>query len=212
MRFIGIDVGIAKTGVAVYDYSSGMIETHSVTSGTKNDTMVRQEQIIEGVKALLRPGDIVVFEEFGFGGRFGVSGKFVERVELLGRLKQVCLGATGMCYLGSSVQMLKKFVTLRGDSKKDKIEAMVKKAWGIPVSNDDEADACGLALLGAYTYTFLVHQLAQPAKNVAVAPPGGSPLVIPSHAKRTEVIHKFYKHNKVNWFRIRFVLPAVVTA
>ena len=105
----------------------------------------RQRQILSDVKDHLRIYDIVVLEDFGISSRFTPSGRFCERIELLGMLKLVCPAVTQLPWLSVAPTMLKSFVSGKATAHKEDVEKSVREHWGVPVNNDDEADAYGLA-------------------------------------------------------------------
>jgi hypothetical protein len=108
----------------------------------------RQKELIRMVGSCLKPGDVVVYEDFS-GGRWQPSGKFIERIELLGMMKLVFQRKTGLPYLVCRPNHIKMFVANKASASKDEVKVAVKNLWGCPVKNQDEADAAALAMVGA---------------------------------------------------------------
>ena len=146
-RYVGIDPSLTRTGVAILE--TGLVTPISITSSNKTRPDVRLFRIVSEVSKYLKHGDVVVFEDFGFGGRFNRnSGKLIERLELLGMLKLRAMQITHLPILTALPSWIKKFLIARGSRvSKDDIVKEVRERWCISVANDDEADASGLALL-----------------------------------------------------------------
>ena len=144
MRIVGIDPSLQQTGVCILEAGQPP-ETLSIRSKKQESVYRRQRQILSDVKDCLLIHDIVVLEDFGISARFAPSGCFCERLELLGMLKLMCPAVTHLPWLSMAPTMLKRFVTGKGTAHKDEVEMAVRVTWGVPVHNDDEADAYGLA-------------------------------------------------------------------
>lgn len=146
MRFVGIDPSLSRTGVAIIDNES--VELHSVKADAKYSIYRKQRSLVKQIRELLKRNDIVIFEDFGVSARFAPSGRFCERIELLGMLELVCPAATTLPWLSVAPTMLKSFLTGKSSSHKSEVLAEVNSRWGVDASNDDEADAYGLAKFG----------------------------------------------------------------
>ena len=158
MKIVGLDPSLTSTGVAViHDDGNGKpdVETHSVqTVGHKGDsydaTCLRVTTIRNRVMQLIpRDADLVLMEGPAFGSN---TGKLVERYWLWGKLYDALVA----CQLPKAIivpTQLKKFVLGKGSGPgTDKLAVALKvtKMWpGVDLGSDDEADALGLALIGA---------------------------------------------------------------
>lgn len=86
-----------------------------------------------------------VIEGFSFGSR----GKAVYEIAGLGYLVRYELYRRGMPFVVVPPAMLKKFVCGKGTAQKSLMIREVYRRWSIEVKDDNEADAVGLAHLGA---------------------------------------------------------------
>jgi hypothetical protein len=162
MRFVGIDLGLTCTGVAVMEIpfpSKGAITTHSIKykkpkhkRGEKDTTPMidRQKFFLREIYKLLQKGDTVVVENFAAGGRFAPSGMFIERVELLGMAKLMLPSIVENPIYLCPINTLKQFTCDKVGVHKDQIKGIIADWWMVEVANDDEADAFGLCQLGYF--------------------------------------------------------------
>lgn len=93
--------------------------------------------------------DLVVMEGYANGAKFGreIAG------ELGGVVKTAVLYVTGEPPLIVPPTSLKKFVTGKGNAKKNEMLLGVYKQWGVSFSDDNQADAYALEKFGhAYLY------------------------------------------------------------
>lgn len=144
MRIVGIDPSLRRTGVCVIS-DAGDVSVASLTTGNRDGVFFRQRNMVSLVKQCLRADDVVVLEEFGVSARFAPSGRFVERIELCGMLKLIAPAITRLPWLHVPPALLKSFVAGKSGARKEEMTAAVRLEWGMPVANDDEGDAFGLA-------------------------------------------------------------------
>lgn len=143
MRIVGIDPSLSRTGICII--ADADVQTYSVTGSSKLNLFQRQRALVNGVLRHLKRGDVAVFEDFGISARFAPSGRFCERIELCGMLKLASYAVTNFPWLSLSPTMLKSFVAGKSSAHKEDMLEAVRTKWSVPVQNDDEADAFGLA-------------------------------------------------------------------
>lgn len=157
-RIVGVDPSLGRTGVGLLE--DGEVRALSIRTTKKDGSDYdRQRKIARELVRHLSPGDLVVFEDFGAGGRFQPSGKFVERLELVGMMKYVCPLRTRRLFLEVRPSHLKSFVAGKAAASKETVMTAVRLRWGCEVDNQDEADATALALVGAAVVNGNAHDL-----------------------------------------------------
>lgn len=145
MNVLGIDTS-TRTGYAVVSSTAKCIlvaDEIKVPKGVIG--MDRCIQIANSVGELLTsyPIDAVVIENYGFAN----SHTLVTLVEI-GTLVRMVLWQNDRAFLAVPPTTLKKFVTGKGNSKKNEIMMHVFKKWGFEAKTDNVADAVGLAMFG----------------------------------------------------------------
>ncbi len=86
---------------------------------------------------------IVCIEGYGFARTANIEPLFC-----IGTLLRYKLYKKGILYVDVPPNNLKKFVTGKGQAKKNLIMKELYKRWGIDTDDDNQADAHGLALFG----------------------------------------------------------------
>lgn len=146
-RIVGVDPSLSRTGVCIMNGEEA--RTDSIKTSKKDGCdYERQKKIVRELIGMLEAGDVVVFEDFGQGGRWQPSGKFVERIELAGMMKMFAQFKTKREFLEVRPSHLKSFVAGKATASKETVFTAVSRRWGIEVANQDEADAAALALIG----------------------------------------------------------------
>ena len=145
---VGIDPSLTRLALAV--------------AGDADETAAYMARSMSGVPRLLALRDrvlewidrwrpaLVVIEGYSMGSRVG---RLADLGELGGVLK-VALWEIGYQEDRGTLVIvpppqLKKFIVGRGNAEKAAVVAAVVRRWQVDVSTDDEADAYGLARLGA---------------------------------------------------------------
>lgn len=172
---IGLDLSLTSTGIAVYTNvirSSTQIDellnsytnyripafpsvhfwTKAVKTSSKTNYHTRYLTILNEIMTLVQqlggnPNNIlIIIEGYSFGS-FSASSSTAGLVELGGIIK-FSLTAHGFSYITVPPTVLKKFVTGKGNSKKEDMKVSLYKKISLEFNTSDEADACGLMLFG----------------------------------------------------------------
>ena len=170
-RVLGIDPS-TKTGIGELslqiedhilnvDYVTRMV-TNKLDSKTQSNHLQRVTALLADIMDITKTfkPDLIVLEGYSFSSKF-VSFPLVEisaviRWELFNR---------GLNFILVPPTTLKKFVTGKGNCKKDVMRLETFKRWGVEAKTDDEIDAFGLSMFGAAYMGFLKDM---PKENMSV--------------------------------------------
>lgn len=141
MIILGIDPGVEYTGVAVLSNGKVTAKTIRALSGLGSERLISiARQVVDFIIA--SKADIVVFEDYGFGGGFFN----VEVAELMGMIKwrvnEFSLPIT-LCFLAPNT--VKKIIVGNGRATKAQVKKAVSEIIETKVSH--EADAVALCLV-----------------------------------------------------------------
>lgn len=143
MKVLGLDLSTVS-GVAVVESGKKVIHTEEVTF-KKERGMTRcgliAGRILEIHEQYLP--DFAVIENYGFAN----SNSLVTLVEV-GTVVRYFLHQSEIPFLLVPPNSLKKFVSGKGNSKKDEIMMHVLKNWGFESKTNNIADAVGLGMFG----------------------------------------------------------------
>jgi crossover junction endodeoxyribonuclease RuvC len=143
LTITGVDIA-TRTGIAVWR-NEEIIYTSEITSSRK-EMLYRGGDIAAQVLAVLKQhaSSMVVIEGYSYASR----GSIVQLVEL-GTVVRYFLLQNDFVYREIAPNTLKKFVTGKGNAKKETMMLEVYKRWGVDPTTNNIADAVGLAYLGA---------------------------------------------------------------
>lgn len=143
MRVMGLDVS-TKTGLSVVDKDRNVLLGEQVTF-PKLRGWERASAIIARIMELhaeYKP-DLVVIENYGFAN----ANSLVTLVEI-GTIIRYFLWQENIPYIDVPPNSLKKFVTGKGQAKKEEVMMYVLKRWDYTSKTNDIADAVGLGMFG----------------------------------------------------------------
>ena len=157
--YVGIDSSYSGTGISLLlETSSGLYATHTVAKALPPkkgkeayscELYERVEPILQVVYNNLPPAsDCVVIME---GGALGSKFSAFMLGELSGAIKSV-LGANKYKVRLVSPTSLKMYITGSGAAKKDVVVREVNTLLSLKLTNNNIADAYGLAFVGLKTY------------------------------------------------------------
>lgn len=156
---IGIDPGLAATGLAVVTGSGRTIDAFAygvIKTAAKTPTQARLETIHSGIASLLKKEspDLVVIEDVFSLDKFPKSGI------ALGKVCGVILLAAqqyGIPTKEIAVREAKQILTGNGNASKEQLEKAVRQTLktGKAIRPYHASDALGLALIGLFRYDSL---------------------------------------------------------
>lgn len=147
MLYIGIDPSYSSTGLIHLDENAEIKKQETYKCNPKGtDTEYRlimvKEKLIDPVIQLHQEGDVKVCME---GPSYSSRGSHVLQMGALNYFIRYWFRTSGVNYTVKTPNELKKFVTGKGNCKKDLILLKVFQKWNVEFSCDDLADAYGLA-------------------------------------------------------------------
>lgn len=143
LRVMGVDPS-TKTGIAFVDGSKSVVHTEEIEF-KKLAGFERVSSIVARVIELkdeYKP-DLIIIEEM-FVGHTSSAIPLIQ----IGSILRYFLWQEGIRYLDVPPTVLKKFVTGKGNSKKEEVMMHVLKQWGHESKTNNTADAVGLAMVG----------------------------------------------------------------
>jgi len=150
MRIMGLDLSLCNTGVVVLDSELKIIYNETIKSKPQEDGTARI--VMLGGKVLQKTQyyrqDLTVIE----GPAFGMKNTncIWQLGELAGVVKQY-LYLHEFKFIVIPPTQLKKFITGKGNAKKDQMMLAVYKKYGVEFADDHQCDAYALARMGAET-------------------------------------------------------------
>ena len=144
MRIMGVDTS-TKTGYAVLDQDGGVIKVGVLHFKPEPARFNRFEKYVHGLRQLVMTYevDLVVIEGYSYAGKFNNSLQYE-----LGAVIRMMMHLNDIMFVEVPPTSLKKFVTGKGNVKKDLMLLGVYKRWDFDAADDNEADAYGLAQFG----------------------------------------------------------------
>lgn len=152
-KIVGLDLSLTSTGISSICPKVLSIVTRIEKTSSSMSYMGRYNKLIESIKSEIPSnGDIIFFIEGYSFGSFGKSSSASYLIELSGILKYD-LWKAGISYKIVPPTLLKKFITGKGNAKKEDIKLHIYKRYGMEFAVSDSADAYGLMALGGAYYT-----------------------------------------------------------
>lgn len=140
-NFFGLDFAFANNGVVILDEDAEIIRQDIIKTTKKQTDEMRLIHIRDYVASAVKDEDVVYIEGLSYGS-VGLAKAQMSAVHYVIRL---LLLEKGIKYKVIEPTVLKKFVTGKGQCKKNLILLKVFKKWGIEFDSDDLADAYSLA-------------------------------------------------------------------
>lgn len=140
-NFFGLDFAFANNGLVILDENAEIIRQDIIKTTNKQSDEMRLNHIRDYVASIIKEGDIAYIEGLSYGS-IGLAKAQMSAVHYVIRL---LLMEKGIQYKIIEPTVLKKFVTGKGQCKKNLILLKVFKKWGIEFDSDDLADAYSLA-------------------------------------------------------------------
>lgn len=152
-KIVGLDLSLTSTGISSIVTNENFIVTRVEKTNNSMSYMNRYNKLVESIKREIPEDKDAIFfiEGYSFGS-FGKSSSASYLIELSGILKYD-LWMAGMPYITVPPTLLKKFITGKGNAKKEDIKLHIYKRYGMEFSVSDAADAYGLMALGVAYFT-----------------------------------------------------------
>jgi len=144
MKVVGIDQSLNGTGYAYRDGADVMTDRISVKTLKGIPRLAYVKRRITEVLDYAQPS-LVVLEDYAMG--IGKGGRTYHIGELGGVLKILCW-ERGIDVMIVNIKTVKELIAGHGGADKPEMVAAAANRFGIAVDAHDEADACGLMLVG----------------------------------------------------------------
>ena len=148
VNFFGLDFAFANNGVIVLDENAKIIRQEIIKTTNKQTDEARLIHLRDYVSSAVKDEDIVYIEGLSYGS-IGLAKAQMSAVHYVTRL---LLKERGIQYKVIEPTVLKKFITGKGQCKKDLILLKVFKRWKVEFEISDLADAYGLARMAMEDY------------------------------------------------------------
>lgn len=171
VHFAGLDLSLTGTGLVVVD-DTGAVVHHATYAAPKNlyaSMPARHDALRHSILAACTAHDPAVLAVEGYA--FGAKNNREQAGEL-GGLVRWALWREQWPYFDVAPTALKRFVTGKGNAPKDVILKEVFKRWAFDTSDNNQADAYGLARLALHVWSNALVSLAAPDCPVIFEPNG----------------------------------------
>ncbi len=144
MRIMGIDTS-TKTGFVILDEDAHVLKVGVFHYKPEENRFSRFEKYVRDLQHIMQlyEVDLVMIEGYAFAGKFNNSLQYE-----LGAVIRMMMHRDDMLFIEVPPTSLKKFVTGKGNAKKDLMLLGVYKRWEFDTEDDNEADAYGLTQFG----------------------------------------------------------------
>jgi crossover junction endodeoxyribonuclease RuvC len=149
--FVGLDPSINATGILIINQDSNIIEQKlfscKVEDGAIEDYLIKYENEISFIPNIA--GLQMVYLE---GPAYHAAGRSILQMGAIHFISRLIFYKKNIPYKVISPGALKKFVTGKGNSKKDLMLLKTYKKWGIEFEDDNLCDAYGLSKMALHDY------------------------------------------------------------
>jgi crossover junction endodeoxyribonuclease RuvC len=147
--FVGIDPSINATGIIVLDIDANIIEQKlfSVKSEKFEESLLKYEKEIKFI-----PNIVNLQSVFIEGPAYQATGQTILQMGALHYMTRLFLFKSKSNYKIIAPGTLKKFVTGKGNSKKELMLLKTFKKWGVEFDDHNICDAYGLARMALEEY------------------------------------------------------------
>jgi crossover junction endodeoxyribonuclease RuvC len=147
--FVGIDPSINATGLIVLDKNANIVEQKlfSVKSEKFEESLLKYEKEIEFISKIVNLQSVYLE-----GPAYQAAGRVILQMGALHYMTRLFLFKKQASYKIIAPGTLKKFVTGKGNSKKDLMLLKVYKRWGVEFDDHNLADSYSLARMALEEY------------------------------------------------------------
>ena len=146
--FAGLDLSLTETGLVILDKNFKILQQIVVTTNPSVNIECRISEIKESIWKFFNKESIIYVEGLSFGSR---GGKMLELAGLHYYIR-THLYLAGFDYKPVPPTVVKKFITGKGNCKKELMLLKVYKKFGIEFENNNLCDAYSLARYAVEQY------------------------------------------------------------
>lgn len=148
--FVGVDPSFTGFGIIVLDKDANIVEQKLFGSDSKAEV---EDRLMELEKEFSFIPNIMCLHSVCMEGpSYASQGAYILQMGALHFILRIMLKKQGVNYRIIAPGTLKKFVTGKGNTKKDLMLLKVYKRWGVEFEDDNLADAYGLARMALEDY------------------------------------------------------------
>ena len=165
--FIGIDPSFAGTGIVILDREGKVIREELISTkkdpNNLYDIETRMLKIIEKLTFIteIPKVQVVYIEEISFGSQ----GSGSDQLAALNYFIRIFLLQNNFLYFTVPPTTLKKYITGKGQCKKNLMLKEVYKRWGVDYEDDNLADAYSLSRLALHNYNKGIFEIIKKKKE-----------------------------------------------
>ncbi len=142
MKFVGIDPSYNGFAIVILDKDANILEQDLFNSNKNNEAEDRIIQLESRFKFLADLDELIIYIE---GPSYSSNGAFTLQMGALHYYLRIFFRKNNMTYKVITPTTLKKFVTGKGQAKKELMLLKTYKKWGEEFDDNNLADAYGLA-------------------------------------------------------------------
>ena len=151
MKFIGIDPSLTENAVVCLDENGEILESKLIKTDSKSEIEDRINYIYNSIYNIINKYEdnkLINIE----GLAFGAKGNAITQLAGLHYFVRINLKNNNLEYKIIPPTTLKKFVTGRGNCKKELMLLKIYKRWRVEFDNNNLADSYGLAKMALDNY------------------------------------------------------------
>ena len=148
MRILGIDQGLANTGLVILDNSKGtrVIYKEIFKTSSKDKTEKRIEKIYNHIDKIIKSYhiDIVATEKLYGYSKFTVKKMLI--VNMITGIINLLVSQNDIGIIEIPPKTIKKYITGNGNANKEEVQEEIEKQLGVVFTADHDSDAASIAL------------------------------------------------------------------
>jgi len=154
MHFIGIDPSFTGLAIVSIDENADILDQNLLSTDSKTEVEDRLLYLVETTMDHIQDQNLVYLPNMIYmeGIAFSRKSQYAHQLGALHFMLRVYMKVANLPYQIKTPQQLKKFVTGKGNCKKDLMLLKTFKRWGLEFEDDNLCDAYGLARMALYNY------------------------------------------------------------
>lgn len=154
--FVGIDLSLTNTGLIILNEKSEIIKQELISTKSSDEIEKRLLEIEE--KLAFIPNIVRLQNVYIEGLSYGSTGHSILELGALHYIIRIFLYKKNTNYKIIQPGTLKKFITGKGNAKKNLMLMKVFKRWGVEFNDDNLCDAFSLAKMALDEYTIIINK------------------------------------------------------